>query len=179
MRRQKSWPCLGLDALYDLGHVFTTLLILPASPELKITVGEPPEPGRGGATGGGGGGIGVEDSSLVRQGGGGGGGGGAGGGGAGKGPLDTLKTKKKSKSTFSLDKVTTKHLFKLTLTCAWDWWGRRWRGRCWHSRSSSHAWSHTVIAYSLRAARMCKQSVSNMKVPAPHLLCVRLTWGTG
>lgn len=45
-----------------------------------MTVGDPPDPGRGGATGGGGGGgIGtVEDSPSVRQGGGGGGGGGGG-----------------------------------------------------------------------------------------------------
>lgn len=65
--------------------------VLPASPELKMTVGDPPDPGRGGATGGGGGGMGTEESSLVLQGGGGGGGGGggAGGGGAGYGPLDT------------------------------------------------------------------------------------------
>lgn len=66
--------------------------ISPASPELKMTVGDPPDPGRGGATGGGGGGgIGIEeDSSLVRHGGGGGGGGGGGaGGGAAYDPLDT------------------------------------------------------------------------------------------
>lgn len=74
--------------------------VSPASPELKMTVGDPPDPGRGGATGGGGGGMGTEeDSSLVRQGGGGGGGGGggAGGGGAGYGPLDTL-TKEEEKT---------------------------------------------------------------------------------
>lgn len=59
-----------------------------------MTVGDPPQPGRGGATGGSGGGIGTDDeSSLGRQGGGGGGGGGggAGGGGAGYGPLDTAE----------------------------------------------------------------------------------------
>lgn len=65
--------------------------VSPASPELKMTVGDPPDPGRGGAIGGGGGGIGMEDdSSLVRHGGGGGGGGGGGaGGGAVYDPLDT------------------------------------------------------------------------------------------
>lgn len=70
------------------------MFVSPASPELKMTVGDPPDPGRGGATGGGGGGIGTEESSLVRQGGGGGGGG---GGGVGHRPLDTLKTKKRGK----------------------------------------------------------------------------------
>jgi len=40
--------------------------VSPASPELKMTVADPPEPGRGGATGGGGGGMGTEEeSSLV------------------------------------------------------------------------------------------------------------------
>lgn len=61
-----------------------------------MTVGEPPDPGRGGATGGGGGGgIGtVEDSPSVRQGGGGGGGGGGGtlGDGVLYDLLDTWKT---------------------------------------------------------------------------------------
>lgn len=71
--------------------------VSPASPELKMTVGDPPVPGSGGATGGGGGGMGTEESSLVRQGGGGGGGGGGGpgGGGAGYGPLDTKEEKKR------------------------------------------------------------------------------------
>ncbi|TNN36870.1 hypothetical protein EYF80_052957 [Liparis tanakae] len=60
--------------------------VSPASPELKMTVADPPEPGRGGATGGGGGGMGTEEeSSLVRHG----GGGGGGGGGAGYDPLDS------------------------------------------------------------------------------------------
>lgn len=72
-----------------------------------MTVGDPPDPGRGGATGGGGGGIGTEeDSSLVRQGGGGGGGGGggAGGGGAGYDPLDTKRQEpERKKNVFVTD----------------------------------------------------------------------------
>lgn len=65
----------------------------PARPELKMTVGDPPDPGKGGATGGGGGGRGVVDeSSLLRHGGGGGGGGG-GACGVGAGPLDTEEKK--------------------------------------------------------------------------------------
>lgn len=65
-------------------------IFLPASPELKMTVGDPPDPGRGGATGGGGGGgiRPAEDSSSLRQGGGGGGGGG--GGACGDGALYDL-----------------------------------------------------------------------------------------
>lgn len=61
-----------------------------------MTVGDPPDPGRGGATGGGGGGgIGTEEGSpSVRQGGGGGGGGGGGtfGNGGLYDLLDTWKT---------------------------------------------------------------------------------------
>lgn len=71
-------------------HPKVKKLFLPASPELKMTVGDPPDPGSGGATGGGGGGgIGpVEDNSSPRQGGGGGGGGG--GGACGDGSLYDL-----------------------------------------------------------------------------------------
>lgn len=79
--------------------------VSPASPELKMTVGDPPDPGRGGATGGGGGGMGTEEeSSLVRHGGGGGGGGGGGpgGGGAGYDPLDALKTREEERKPVML-----------------------------------------------------------------------------
>lgn len=69
-----------------------------------MTVGDPPDPGRGGATGGGGGGgIGaVEDSPSVRQGGGGGGGGGGGtlGDGVLYDLLDTWKTNTHTKKEF-------------------------------------------------------------------------------
>lgn len=77
-------------------NIYILSIFLPASPELKMTVGDPPDPGRGGATGGGGGGgIGTEQGSpSVRQGGGGGGGGGGGtlGNGVLYDLLDTWKT---------------------------------------------------------------------------------------
>lgn len=77
-----------------------------------MTVGDPPDPGRGGATGGGGGGgIGtLEDSSSVRQGGGGGGGGG--GGAWGDGALyDLPDTCRKKKKDFDIIKYFIHNLF--------------------------------------------------------------------
>lgn len=117
-------------------------IVLPASPELKMTVGDPPDPGRGGATGGGGGGgIGlVEDCPSVRQGGGGGGGGG--GGTLDDGVLyDLSDTWKTNTNTMNSDVVISFchysffihsfiHSFLVVnyskLTC--NWW-RRWRRR--------------------------------------------------
>ena len=131
----------------------------PASPELKMTVGDPPDPGRGGATGGGGGGVGMDESSLVRQGGGG-GGGGRGRSSRRRGVQTIGHCKDEERKTclwwYKQSITWVFWLVDLKPTCVWHWWWwRRWGG--W----GGHAWSftrpHVVIGYSLRAAEINDQ----------------------